>query len=405
MRITYLYQYFQTPENGGSTRCYEMARRLVASGHQVSIISTDFLAPQSGGDWHVEEIAGCRVHRLPLHYSNSLSYKKRMSVFLHFAIASSRRAALIPADVIFATSTPLTVAIPAIYASWRTKVPFVFEVRDMWPDVPVAMGALNNLLMKFIAYRLEGLAYERAAHIVALAPGMAEDIIAKGVDSRKLSVIPNGADLEVFTIDAMEALELRRKLDWLRDRPVVLYAGAIGKVNGVGFLACIASEMAKIDPEICFVVIGEGSEHKMVAENARIMGVLNVNFYLLDRQPKVEVAKWVQIADVVSCLITGPQVVWKDAVQNKFFDALAGGKPTFCNFNGWQTRIAIEANAGFMVDPHDARAAARMIAKRVRDRAWLNRAGAAARQLAITRFDRSILTDQLEKVLRNVAVK
>lgn len=402
MRITYLYQYFQTPESGGSTRCYEMAKRLAASGHQVNIISTDFRTEQPGKDWRVEEVAGCSVHRLPLPYSNSLSYAERISVFLRFAIASSRHAAEIPADVIFATSTPLTVAIPAIYASWRTKVPYVFEVRDMWPDVPVAMGALANPLAKLAAYKLEALAYSRAAHVVALAPGMAADIVAKGVDAKKLSVIPNGADLDIFTVDGSGASELRSKYGWLKDRKVVLYAGAIGKVTGVEYLVRVAAETLKLVPDICFVVIGEGADRAKIEEEAQALGVLNANLFIFDHQPKSEVAKWVQVADVMACLIAGPRVVWKDAVQNKFFDALAGGKPTFCNFDGWQTQIAADADAGFMTDRYNEILAAKTIVERLHDQTWLERAGAAARHLAITRFDRDILTKQLEDVLYRV---
>jgi len=380
-----------------------MARRLASWGHEVNIITSDKRAQSASWRWRVETVAGCTVHWLPVPYSNRQSYAKRIEAFVSFAVAASVRTATIPADVIFASSTPLTIAIPALYASWRTGVPYVFEVRDMWPDVPVAMGALGNPMLRAAAYRLEKLAYDRAARIVALAPGMGEDIVKKGVSAEKISVIPNAADLEMFGEGVQDPEALRREYAWLGDRPVVLYTGTFGKVNDLGYLVRIAAHMLEIDERICFVLIGDGVEREKIEAEARALGVLDRNLFLLDRRPKSEIARWTRISHLIASLASGPRVVWKDGVQNKFFDALAASKPVFCNFDGWQTEIARAAGAGFMTDPVDTTAAAAAIARHIHDDAWLVRAGAAAENLAVTRFDRDLLTRQLESILLSVA--
>ena len=178
----------------GSTRSYEMARRLVAAGHQVEMI-TSWRDATDKRDWFVTHEEGIRVHWLPVRYSNHLGYAQRIRAFLSYALASASRAAALPADVVLASSTPLTIALSAIYAKWRRGVPLVFEVRDLWPEVPIAMGALKSPVTRWLARRLEKFAYANSEAIVALSPGMKAGMLARGVSADKVSVIPNGSDL------------------------------------------------------------------------------------------------------------------------------------------------------------------------------------------------------------------
>jgi len=184
VRVTYIHQYFTTPDQGGGTRSYEMGRRLVKMGHQVRMITTS--RELGFGGWKVRTVEGIEVHELGVPYSNHMGNLRRIFAFLHFAVMASLRVTRLPADVIFATSTPLTVAIPGIIGSTLRRRPLVFEVRDLWPDVPIALGVLKSPVTKWLARALERVVYARARHIVALAPGMREDIVAKGVDQTKV---------------------------------------------------------------------------------------------------------------------------------------------------------------------------------------------------------------------------
>lgn len=403
MRVVYLHQYFNTPAMAGGTRSYEMARRLVAAGHQVDLVTT-WREPTDKRDWFVTEEAGIRVHWLPVAYSNSMNHAQRVRAFVRFAWMSARKATSLGGDVVFATSTPLTIALPGIYAAWRRRVPMVFEVRDMWPAVPIAIGAIHNPVLVWLARRLESFTYRYAAHIVALAPGMSEDIVELGVPKDKITVIPNGCDLDVFAA-VPGSQSPRSEFQWLGSRKLVLYTGALGLVNGADYLVRLASQAANIDPEIRFVVIGEGAERQTIRALAQSCGVLDKVFFMLEPLPKRDLVRWLHAADLVVALFAGPRVIWKDAVQNKFFDALAAGKPIANNFDGWQSRIALETGVGLILDPSNVAAAARQLIAALRDEAWLEAVPARARVLAESQFERGKLAGKLEHVLRSVVVQ
>lgn len=402
LNITYLHQYFNTPEMGGGTRSFEMGRRLCSLGHEVSVVTADCTGERGGPDWHVEDVSGMKVHWTPVAYSNHMSTGERLLSFASFALRASVRAVAIPADVIFATSTPLTIAIPGAWAARRQRAPMVLEVRDLWPDVPIALGALRNPVLRASAHWLEHFAYRNARHVVALAPGMKEDIVKKGYPDDRVSVIPNGADFDIFDVPTQVGARVREFHPWLGDRPLLLYAGTVGTVNGVDYLARLAAEMERVDPEIRFVVLGRGKEVARVRDFARDLGVLDKSFFMFDAVSKAEAATWLSACTMSVHLLTGPKVVWKDSVSNKYFDALAAGKPIASNFEGWSALLARDAGAGIIMDASDVRAEAERVAAYLRNTAWLETAATVARRLASQHFDRDMLARRLEEVLEMV---
>lgn len=403
MRVVYLHQYFVTPEMSGGTRSYEMARRLAAAGHEVHVVTTDQTARPGSAPWRLSVESGVQVHWAAVSYANEMGFAHRLLAFVRFALIASHRAISLRGDVIFATSTPLTIAIPALIASWWTRRPFVFEVRDLWPDVPIAIGAIRNPILIAAARGLEALTYRRAAHIVALAPGMASDIAAKGVPAHKLSVIPNGSDLDVFAEDATAARRLRAETPWLGQRPLVMFAGTLGRVNGVEYLARLAASVAARDPEVRFAVIGSGAERALVERAAAESGILDRSFHLLGTLPKRDLVAWTSAADFTVALFTGPRVVWKDAVQNKFFDSLAAGRPVACNFRGWQSEVAEQEGVGIILPEDDIERAASLLLAHLRDSEWMAGAKKRALTLARGRFSRDKLAEELRQVLTRVA--
>lgn len=363
------------------------------------MVTSDQQARPGAAAWRESVEAGIQVHWAAVPYDNTMGYRRRIRAFFDFARQAGRRAAALRGDVVFATSTPLTIAIPAVHASRRMACPMVFEVRDLWPAVPIAIGALRNPLAVAAARRLERYAYRHAARIVALAPGMRDEIVATGYPANRVDVIPNGCDLDVFgTADAGTAVRARHA--WLGERPLLVFTGTFGLVNGMDYLPKLAAELGKLDPEIRVAAVGAGREFEPTKRLAMDLGVLDRNLFLLGQLPKQETAAWTQAADMTLALFTGPSIVWRDAVQNKFFDSLAAGTPVASNFRGWQSIVADEAGAGLVLPATDCAAAARSVAKALRDRAWLEAAGAAARRLGVERFDRDRLATQLECVLQ-----
>lgn len=397
MRIIYLHQYFNRPTDPGSTRSYEMGRRLVAAGHEVHLITTDRHGG-GGTKWFETDEAGIRVHWLPVPYANEMGFADRVRAFFRFALAAGRRAVDVGGDVILATSTPLTIAIPGMYARRRLKVPMVFEVRDLWPELPIAVGALRSPLTIGPARWLERAAYRSSAHIVALSPGMKEGVVEAGVDPERVSVIPNSCDLDLFRVPASAGEAVRARYEWLGDRPLVVYMGSFGRINGVDWLARLAGAVRPLNPEVRFAAIGSGAGYEALRQAAEEEGVLGETFHLLGRVPKLEAPGWLAAADVATSLFVDLPEMWANSA-NKFFDGLASGTPVAINYGGWQADLVRETGAGLVLPVGDPAAAARQLTDFLADPDARARAGTAASRLAEERFDRDVLAERLREVL------
>lgn len=396
MRIIYLHQYFNTPDMAGATRSYEMARRLVSAGHEVRMVTT-WREPSRERGWLITHEAGIEVHWLPVEYSNKQTYSQRIRAFLRFATAAARRAASLPGDVVFATSTPLTIALPGLYAARRRRVPMVFEIRDLWPEVPIAVGALRNPVGIWLARRLAKTAYRHSVSIIALAPGMKAAICANGVDPDKVTVIPNGCDFDLFSREHAQPIRMPRDQPEIR---AVVYAGTMGLANGIEYIPRLAAELRRLagqDPAR-FFLIGDGSHRERAERLAESLGVRGSAVVFLGVLPKRETARWVAAADASIMTYDGPEIMFRDSVSNKFFDALAAGKPVLANFSGFSTQTATAAGAGFILS-RDPREAAKALLPILADRCRLRAAGESAIQLARERFSRDALATQLEAVL------
>lgn len=402
VKIAYLHQYFITPGMGGATRSYELARRLVAAGHEVHMVTSDQSSERDQQGWRFEELDGIKVHWTQVHYSNELGFWGRLLAFFAFAWRAAGKVPELDADIVYATSTPLTVALPAVWAARRKRIPMVFEVRDLWPAVPIAMGVIRNPIAIKAARWLERFAYRNASRVIALAPGMKDAVVETGYPDQKVVVIPNGADLNAFSLDANARRRTREQYAWLGERRMVLYFGALGVVNGVDYLIRMAAEIKILDPEVRFVVLGEGRCEQELRELGEELGVLGSNLYMLGKVPKKEVARWLATSDMSIALITGPRVLWKDATQNKFFDSLAAGRPVANNFDGWQSQIAQSTGCGLILDSTDIPRAAQQLYDVLSDDEWLSAAGAVARKLAEGTFNRDTQAQKLESVLENV---
>ncbi|AEV86430.1 glycosyl transferase [Actinoplanes sp. SE50] len=395
VRITYVHQYFKTPGMAGGTRSYEFARRLVEHGHQVHMVTAD----ASGGPARVTTEAGIVVHWLPVPYDNAMSYRRRILAFLSFVGRATLVAARLDHELVFATSTPLTVAIPGVVAAMRRRVPMVFEVRDLWPRAPIAVGALRSPAARWAAGRLEAWAYRRSAHVIALSDDMA-DSIQRRFPRVPVTVVPNGSDRALFSGPAARraGAALRRSLPWLGDRPMVLYAGALGVVNGVDYLVRAAARLAVLDPEVRVVILGDGRMRESIRRLAAELGVLERTLFLLPPVAKTEVVAWFAACDLATGLTLNRPELGSDS-SNKLLDALAAGRPVAVNHGGWITGLLTRTGAGLALPPDDPEGAATVLAGFLRDPA----AGAAARRaasaLARDRFDRNVLFRDFERVL------
>lgn len=385
----------------GGTRSYEMARRMVSAGHEVHMVTSVRESNHQQKNWFETKEAGIQVHWYPVPYSNDLTYTQRIGAFLSFAKAARKKTLELGGDIIFATSTPLTIALPAVPAARKNKIPMVFEVRDLWPEMPIAMGALNNPLLRFAAHKLEHWAYKNSDAIVALSPGMKSGVLRTGYPAEKVAVIPNSSDNTEFAFDKYAAQRFRAERDWLGDKPLLVYAGTFGKVNGVGFMVELACELLSLKSDIRILLVGSGAERESIKNAAQQAGVYQNNLYIEDPLPKKEIPGLLSAATVASNLVTDlPEARANSA--NKFFDTLAAGKPILLNHGGWMHDLVMVHGCGLPMWQKPIEDVAAELEIKMHDQDWLVKAGSAARILAETSFDRDILAAQLLSVLQNV---
>lgn len=404
MRIVYLHQYFNTPRMPGGTRSYEMARRLVAAGHEVHMVTSrrEPDADLPSGSWRETLEEGIHVHWLANPYANAMPYAQRIRSFLRFALRAAVKAAALEGDLVLATSTPLTIAIPALYAKWRGRIPMVFEVRDLWPEGPIRVGALKSRWSIAAARWLERRAYFGARHVVALSPEMKAGVQATGYPEERITVIPNSCDLDLFRVPREVGQELmNRHPEWSGGK-LVVYVGTLGMINGVDYLAEIAAEMAVLDRTVHFLVVGEGKEEGRIRARAVELGVLGRNLWMWPPVPKSEVPAILSASGVCASLVV-PPVARKAQSANKVFDAFAAGRPLLVNHGGWIADLVRETGAGVLVPERDAKAAARILCDVLHDERRMEAAGAAAAQLAETRFSRDLHAETLKRILESVA--
>jgi glycosyltransferase involved in cell wall biosynthesis len=393
VRILYLHQFFMTRAGGGGTRSYEFARHLVAAGHEVTMIT-------AGESRDVEgiEVVGVGGAYSDYMRATGMGYGRRAAAFGRFAAGATTAAlrARSP-DVVFATSPPLTIAMPAIAAARRHHAPLVFEVRDLWPRAPIEMGALRNRGARRAAEAMERWAYRAAAHVVALSPGMAEGVAAAGVPADRITVIPNASDLDLFS-PAVDPGDLRERLG-LGDSFVASYFGTMGEANDLTQVVEAAALLRERGENgVAFVLQGEGKRRAGLEDEVRRRGLDNV--ILLPGADKESAARLAAASNACLTIFKDVPVLATNS-PNKLFDTFAAGRPAIVNTDGWQREL-VERGAGLFARPGDPADLADQVLRLRDDPALAKRLGEGGRRLAEEEFDRKLLAERLRNVLEGV---
>ena len=368
---------------------------MIASG----IANEEFPVSQSQ-EYAKYEIDGVEIVSIAAgyndsHYGTGLGGFQRMLKFYQFAhLAAKVGKKLAKPDVVFATHTPLTIGLAGMSLSRHFGVPFVFEVRDLWPEALVNVGALRNPAAIWWLGRMAEKIYKAADHIVALSPGMKAGIVKRGVADEKVTVIPNSSDLGLFRPD-LDGSSSRQRLG-LGDRFAAVYFGAMGHANGLEY----AIEAAKIlaqrgRDDIVVVLHGGGGKRDELKALAQSYGLTNVVFSDLVRD-KAEVASIVAGCDVcMTIYLAAKEQTWS---PNKMFDAFAAGKPVLINVGGWLGETVESNGCGMSLSPQEPKALADALEKLEGDRDLCAQMGRNGRQLAEREFDRIKLAERLESI-------
>jgi len=396
MKIIYLHQYFNTPEMSGGVRSYDVAKHLVDNGHTVEMVTTNRSLSNSSG-WKISNEGGINVHWLSLFYSNKLSYFKRLLAFFLFAYHASKKGSTLQGDVVFATSTPLTIAIPALYISWKKSIPMVFEVRDLWPDVPIAIGVIKNPIIKYLAKLLESYTYKKSNAVIVLSDGMKDGVIKAGCEENKVVVIPNFSNRELFSTKNT-GKEFRAEREWLEDSPLLVYTGSFGMINGIDYLVDIAEQLTLLKSDVKILLIGVGREYENIILYAKKKNVLNNNLFIEDDISKSELPQLLAAADLASNIVINVPEVWNNSA-NKFFDALASGTPVLINSGGWQADLINAEDIGVTTFDLTLHQAALKINEFLHNKERLSSSSKKAQIIAEKYFDKGDLVKKIEQTL------
>ena len=374
MNILYLHQYFSTYSGSNGTRSMVFAKKLIKNGHKVHMICVNDERSNSGlknkfiNGKRVGYFDGIKITEFNIRYSNHKSFFERIRVFILYSIKSTVLSFNDDFEVIFASSTPLTVSLAGILnKALRGKI-FIFEVRDSWPKLPIKMGILKNQIIIRILELYEKVSISYADKCIGLAPGICDDINVIRGNNYHTELIPNFCNNFIIKNNIKNVLENKYKLNITNNDFLAIFTGAHGIANGLDQILDAAKELIKIGRfEIKILFIGDGIKKYSLQERVKKEKINNCFF--LPFIPKNELFNILtNIADVGLMNLENIEDFYEGTSPNKFFDYLASGIPIICNYPGWIARIINENNCGLITYPNDPINYARVLIKLADDK-------------------------------------
>jgi glycosyltransferase involved in cell wall biosynthesis len=388
VKVLLLHQHFNTPYTGGAIRSYYLAKALVDAG-----ITTVVVTAYNGKKYRKADVDGIEVHFLPIAYNNNFGFYRRSISFIKYVWQAIRMASKVKdADICYAISVPLTVGIAARFIRSQYRIPYIFEVGDLWPDAPIEMGFVRSKVFQRALYQLEKNIYRNAIAIVALSLPI-QQAIEKKISGKKISVIPNMADSDFFFPKTTDE-RIIKKFN-VENQFVVSYVGAIGVANGLDhFLACAkASQDAQLP--VHFIMCGEGA--MLTAITKQVKALQLKKFSLVPFQNRNGVKEILTITDA-SFISYQPFPILETGSPNKYFDGLAAGKLIIVNFGGW-IREEIEKNkCGFFVDQKNPGEFVKKVSSFIEDRGLLKEYQQSSKALS-EKYSRTKLSAEFVKLI------
>lgn len=384
MRIFYIHQYFKTPAEGGAIRSWYLSTALAERGLQVEMITA-----HNKSNYLKREIDGVIVHYLPVAYDNTFGFLRRIRTFLKFvwqAVLLMKR--LDKPDLCYATSTPLTVGLAALWLKKCRNVPYYFEVRDLWPEAPIEMGYFKSSLSRSLVRSMEKRIYDKAEKIICLSPGIKEHV-SNVSPGKPVHLIPNMSDTDFFMPSQYRTRGQNSPLN-------VSYFGAVGPVNHLEFFLDVAESSFQAHLPLHFNIAGDGSRLDALNQIAKTKQLANVTF--TGRLDRAGIRELLESSDVVYISFKDIPVLRTNS-PNKFFDALAAGKMCVVNTGGWIADLLEHNHAGFFSNPQEPSEFVRKMEPFVRDAALLENYQENARMLAMNQFSRKQLSDKFCQII------
>ncbi|WP_375435351.1 glycosyltransferase family 4 protein [uncultured Hymenobacter sp.] len=398
MHIAVFSQYHTNPDCPATSRHYALLAHI-ARTHRVTLITTRTWERQrltQEFPWLPE---GVEMHAAQVPYHNKMGVQRRALAFGQYAAYALREGMRIPKpDVIWGISTPLTAAwVAAQVARWR-RVPWVFEVQDLWPAFPVAMGAVPNKWAQKQLFTLEKNLYQSARHILPLSPGMTSYIRNLGISEEKLTTVLNGTDLDLAARATVATVAALRQQLQLEGRRVILYAGTFGRANNIPMLITAAVTLAASRPEVVWLFMGHGYEESLLREAAITYPFIQ----LVPSQPRHAVFTWFKLADISIVSFLGMPVLDANSPA-KLYDSLAVGTPVVVTNGGWTRDLIQASECGWYSPADNAPALAEQLRKLFEYPEQLQAAGRAGQEMAANTFDRQKIAATMQRIIEQAA--
>jgi glycosyltransferase involved in cell wall biosynthesis len=397
MKILYFYQYFSTPNGAWGTRVYEFAKEWVEKGHEVTVVSSIYSKSDLTAVKMIENqyFEGIHVKVLNIKIDNKQSLFKRIWSFISYAFLSSYYAISTKADVVVASSGPITAWIPGLMARLVKGKKLVLEVRDLWPEGAIELGVIKRNWIKKLSFAFETFSYKKAHGIVCLSPGMKEYILKKSPKTQVISVT-NAANIPLFST----------QMPWPEHSHIIpqqyaIYTGNIGEVNNSKWLLDTAIVLKKWGREdIKILLVGDGQQREFLVNEAKKLNLNNfIHFGLM---PKSTLIPLIQHA-LVSLVPLKDTPVLDTSSPNKFFESLAAGVPVIQNTKGWMKTFLEVHQVGFTVNPNlPDELAQKLIYLKQNPKVRLTM-GENAKIVAANEFDKQLLAQKMLTFLEDIS--
>ncbi len=393
MKIVYFYQYFTTPKGSYGTRVYEFTREWVKAGHDVTVVSSVYYKSDLRASGFIDNLVidGVKIKLLNIWIDNKQSLVKRLWTFIAYGFLSSYYAVTLPADVVIASSGPLTVGLPGLIARYVRGRTLVFEVRDLWPQGAIELGLIKNRTLQRMAFWFERICYKASSHIITLSPGMSENIQSR-FGFKNVTSVTNSANIDLFV--PASNTELRNSLG-----AYAIYTGNVGEVNNSMWLVNAARVLKERNNQVKILMIGDGQQREKIEAIKNRERLDNLVIYKL--MPKETLVAFIQNA-IASLVPLKGQPILDTSSPNKFFESLACGVPVIQNTQGWMKDFLAEHELGFTLPPDDGEPLADLLMQMTNQPDEMTAMGKRARKIAEDMFDKKILANKMLYAIQEV---